>query len=464
VSRPDDKIPAPPPDGCLDVDVAVVGAGVSGLGLVSFLKSEAARRGRPPPRTVVIERDRTPGGYCKTVRQDGFVWDYAGHFFHFRHKELEEHLVRRMGEDAVVRVQKRARVVDVCGHEVAFPYQHALAGLPRDALLACLGDLWRAEQRKNTTPPPGLEAALRHRLGDALCDRFLVPYNEKLYATSLDALDPGCMGRFFPTTTFDTVMDHLARPDVDPGAGSYNATFTYPRAGAIAYIEALLQDVADGELLLGEAVTDIDVTARTATTTTTSTSAPGTGRRVRYRHLVTSAPLPATLKACALPFHDGAFAHSRVLVFNLGFDKKGRSDAHWIYFAARDLPFYRVGFYDNILGEDRMSLYVEVGLPADGTSIDVAAWRARVLDGLRLAGVVTDQTLTSHHHVVLDPAYVHITQAAQAEAARLVPGLLSAGVWPVGRYGGWTYCSIEDNLVEAKALAPRLLDLLDLLG
>jgi hypothetical protein len=34
--------------------------------------------------------------------------------------------------------------------------------------------------------------------------------------------------------------------------------------------------------------------------------------------------------------------------------------------------------------------------------------------------------------------------------------LAAAGVHSVGRYGGWTYCSIEDNLVETRALARAL--------
>jgi hypothetical protein len=29
----------------------------------------------------------------------------------------------------------------------------------------------------------------------------------------------------------------------------------------------------------------------------------------------------------------------------------------------------------------------------------------------------------------------------------------ASGVYAIGRYGGWTYCSIEDNIVEARALA-----------
>jgi hypothetical protein len=32
-------------------------------------------------------------------------------------------------------------------------------------------------------------------------------------------------------------------------------------------------------------------------------------------------------------------------------------------------------------------------------------------------------------------------------------------VHSIGRYGAWTYCSIEDNIVEARALAERLVTL-----
>jgi protoporphyrinogen oxidase len=102
-----------------------------------------------------------------------------------------------------------------------------------------------------------------------------------------------------------------------------------------------------------------------------------------------------------------------------------------------------------------MSLYVEIGAP-HGASLDIPALRARVLDDLRREAIVTDHQLIAHHSVVLDPAYVHITQASLAETARLRAALAAHGVHSVGRYGGWTYCSIEDNLIETRALAQQL--------
>jgi hypothetical protein len=130
-------------------------------------------------------------------------------------------------------------------------------------------------------------------------------------------------------------------------------------------------------------------------------------------------------------------------------------DVHWMYFPDRSLCFYRGGWYDNIFETDRMSLYVEIGAPHDAT-FDADALRARVLADLAREHIIDGHQLVSHHHVVLDPAYVHITRASLAETARLRTALADAGVHSVGRYGGWTYCSIEDNLIETRALAAQL--------
>jgi protoporphyrinogen oxidase len=441
-----------------DVDVLVVGGGISGLGFVGFYKDACAQAGRAPGRILVVERDDDVGGYCRTVQQDGFVWDYSGHFFHFRHDDILQRLAARMDADALTTVVKRARVVDAAGCETSFPYQRALGELPADAFRACLGDLWAAERARAAGGQGGVDDGsfkrrIEARLGRAICDRFLFPYNEKLYACDLDTLDADCMGRFFPQTTFADVMDAIAGTAAAAvGDGAYNATFSYPKAGAIAYVRALQRDVDADELALSEPVVAIDLTGRVATTTK---------RRVRYRHLVTSAPLPRTLQCAGVEHDASAFTHSRVLVFNLGFDAKGRDDVHWMYFASRALPFYRVGFYDNIFGDARMSLYVEIGLPArtqpvavdDLIDVDQQGMRARVLDGLRAAGIVTTQRLVAEHSVLMDPAYVHITARSNREVARARASLASASVHSIGRYGGWTYCSIEDNLIEARALA-----------
>ena len=102
-----------------------------------------------------------------------------------------------------------------------------------------------------------------------------------------------------------------------------------------------------------------------------------------------------------------------------------------------------------------MSMYVEIGM-SPGADVDVEAARARVLEDLEACGVVDGHRLLSWHTVRLDPAYVHITQRSINEVSRLKAELSRSGVHSIGRYGSWTYCSIEDNILEARALAERL--------
>ena len=52
----------------------IIGAGISGLTFASYCKENY----------LIIEKDSEVGGYCKTHYNKDYVWDYAGHFFHFK--------------------------------------------------------------------------------------------------------------------------------------------------------------------------------------------------------------------------------------------------------------------------------------------------------------------------------------------------------------------------------------------
>jgi protoporphyrinogen oxidase len=422
----------------------VIGAGVSGLGFANWWRERHAGA-----HVVVLEAAPEPGGYCRTVVQDGFVWDYSGHFFHFKEPAIETWLRDRMPGQEVCTVIRRA-VIRYAGRDIDFPFQTHIHQLALDDFLECLVELYF--RPSGDDPPRSFGEMLVRRFGRGITDRFLRPYNEKLYAIDLDRLDVDAMGRFFPHADIADIIASM-RPRA-PGAGAgagYNATFTYPAGGAVQYIHALLRDLPSGTVSCSEPAVAIDLAAREVVTP---------ARRIAFERVVSSAPLPALARLCGVAHDPAVFSANKVLVYNLGFDRKGPRDVHWMYFPDRSLVFYRVGWYDNILPPrpgtaDRMSLYVEIGAPHDAT-FDVDALRERVLADLRREAIITEHRLISHHHVVLDPAYVHITRASLGETARLKAELAGRGVYSVGRYGGWTYCSIEDNLLETRTLAHHI--------
>lgn len=416
-----------------ETEFLVVGAGVSGL-------SFAGRVGRG--RCLVLEAASEPGGYCRTVVRDGFTWDYSGHFFHFKRPEIERELVAKMGGQEVLVVNKESRILwpggDVEGRFVDFPFQKNIHQLPKNDFMACLYDLFFRDDGS----PEHFEAMLYAKFGRSIADKFLIPYNEKLYATSLKRLDVDAMGRFFPHADLKDIIGNFRAAD----NGSYNQTFTYPAGGAIQYIKALLADVDASDLRLSERVVSVDRGRKIATTTR---------GEVKFDKLVSSAPFPSLAAMIADPVDQDVFSANKVMVFNLGFDRKGLSGVHWVYVPQREYCFYRVGYYDNIFDNDRMSLYVEVGLEA-GAAVDVDEMRQQVLADLGRAGFVTDQKLVASHSVVLDPAYVHVNRAAQAVVAEKKAAWAADGIYTIGRYGSWTYCSIEDNIVEARDLADAI--------
>jgi protoporphyrinogen oxidase len=415
------------------VTYLVVGAGVSGLAFANFIDSDDY---------LILEADTEIGGYCKTIRKAGFVWDYSGHFFHFKHKALEQYLLDRMPPDEVKVVEKNSQIL--FKHQlVDFPFQKNIHQLPQEDFIDCLYALYfKDEEFGAGAKAENFEQMLVQKFGRGIAERFLIPYNEKLYACSLTELDVDAMGRFFPYADLDQIVRNMRNPD----NSSYNATFTYPRGGAIRYVEALKHDVPDEKIAFSERLLAIDLERKVATTSK---------REIAFEYLVSSAPYNQLLAMTALPLDPAPLTYNKVLVFNLGFDKKGWPDLHWLYFPEREYCFYRIGFYDNIFGTDRMSLYVELGYAADA-EVDVAGARAQVLADLAKAGVIDGHEVVAEHSIVLDPAYVHINTAGQEVVARGKAALAARGVFPVGRYGGWTYCSIEDNMIEARELAERL--------
>jgi protoporphyrinogen oxidase len=413
------------------VRTLIVGAGITGLATAAAL----SERGRPGDDDyLVLEADTEIGGYCKTIKKEGFVWDYSGHFFHFKHPEIEAWLRERMPGQRIRKVEKRS-FIDYGGSWIDFPFQKNIHQLPKADFIDCLYDLYF---RTETPADESFQAMLYARFGRSIAEKFLIPYNEKLYATDLSRLDKDAMGRFFPHADVADIIRNMRVAD----NASYNASFTYPEGGAIEYVKALASAVRPGAIGLEEPLLEIDLAQRVAITPK---------RSIRFERLVSSAPFPRLLAHARVPHDASDFSWNKVLVFNLGFDRKGKKGVHWAYFPDREVVFYRVGFYDNIFDADRLSLYVEIGFGKDAV-IDVAATRARVLADLKKTGIIDEHRLVAEHSITMDPAYVHITRRSMGEHARIKAELAAQGVHPVGRYGGWTYCSIEDNIVEARQL------------
>lgn len=407
----------------------IIGAGITGLSFANFTSNKDF---------LIIDKDSEIGGYCKTIKQDGFTWDYSGHFFHFRNKAVENYILSQMNDKEVITVQKNTQIY-YKGKYIDFPFQKNIHQLEKDEFIDCLYDLFFNEYKSLKT----FKQMLYTKFGKSIAEKFLIPYNEKLYACDLDLLDVDAMGRFFPFADKIEIIKNIK----DTDNKSYNSTFTYPRGGAIEYVNSLAKRVDNSKISLNESLLEINVKEHIAKTTK---------RVISYDKLISTIPLPILLDKCSLSYDENIYSWNKVLVFNLGFDKKGDDKINnWVYFPEDHYIFYRIGYYDNIFDDERLSLYVELGFD-NNTTINPLDFLEKVLSDLKKAKIITDHKLISFHHVVMDPAYVHINKQSEQNKEVMHKYLSENDIYSIGRYGDWKYCSIEDNIIEAKKLSELL--------
>ncbi|ATA72521.1 conserved hypothetical protein [Capnocytophaga canis] len=407
----------------------IVGAGISGIAYATFTDNDY----------LMIDKDQEIGGYCKTIKRNGYVWDYSGHFFHFRDEKLKELVCRHIASETLKTVKKVTKIY-YKGKYIDFPFQKNIHQLEKHEFIECLYDLFNTESIQVKT----FKDMVYANLGKSISDKFLIPYNEKLYACDLNNLDAEAMGRFFPKANKEEIILNFKKEN----NSSYNDNFVYSSQGAIEYVNSLFRNVKQENVFLQEELQRIDIVNKVAYTSK---------REISYDRLISTMPFPKLLKLCDIGYDESIFTWNKVMVFNLGFDKKGKDkESSWVYVPDKDICFYRLGYYDNIIKSDRMSLYVELGFTKDAVIGDTEKVLERVLSDLKKIGVVADEQLVDYHSVVMDPAYVHINKESTKVVEKLKKELSNSDIHSIGRYGSWTYCSIEDNIMEARELVKKI--------
>lgn len=414
----------------------ILGAGISGLTFANYCEDDY----------IIIEKENEVGGYCRTIKKGDFIWDYAGHFFHFNTEEFKKKFIDKMPEEDIVYNEKCTKIVHK-DKMIDFPFQTNIHQLDKEEFIDCLYDLFNKEEKKKYD---NFLDMLYGKFGKSIVEKFLKPYNEKLYAVDLQELDVDAMGRFFPYADKEQIINNMKKHEVN----SYNSSFLYPKNGAGSFIDILYQQLDKEKILLNTKVEKINRKEKTVYL--------NNGTTIEYEYLINTAPLNKFLEL--LNEFDGLkkeLSYNKVLVFNLGFNKKSKlcTKEHWLYVASKECNFYRCGFYDNILGTDKLSMYIEIGynMKDEISEEEIKKQLKLTLENLEKIGITDKDTeLEEYVSLIMDPAYVHINTKTNKKIDKLKDTLSENGIYTIGRYGAWIYNSMEDSMLKAKELAEKL--------
>ena len=414
----------------------IIGAGISGLTFANYCEGDY----------LIIEKESEVGGYCRTIKKGDFIWDYAGHFFHFNTEEFKNKFLDKMPKEDIIYNNKCTKII----HKdkfIDFPFQTNIHELDKEEFIDCLYDLFNKEEKEKYD---NFLDMLYGKFGKSIVEKFLKPYNEKLYAVDLKELDVDAMGRFFPYADKEQIINNMKKHEVN----SYNSSFLYPKNGAGSFIEVLYNGLKKEKVLLNVSVEKIDKEKKKAKLSN--------GLEVEYEYLINTTPLNKFLHLIGGQEKlINEMSYNKVLVFNLGFNKKSKlcTKEHWLYVADKNCNFYRCGFYNNILGTDKLSMYIEIGYPKNKkiTQEEIDNQLALTLKNLQKLGIIDeDIQLIEHVALIMDPAYVHINTKTNKKIDELKSDFAKEGIYTIGRYGAWIYNSMEDSMLKAKELAEKI--------
>lgn len=409
------------------VKYLILGAGISGLSFAYEKRND---------NYLILEKDGGIGGLCRTFKKDGFVWDVAGHFFHFHSDDTRRYYEKLMTGRKMRIAEKHAKVF-YKGRYLDAPFQYNIHQLPDEEFLECLTDLYFSGDSGNFK---SFGDFIKKKYGKAISEKFLIPYNEKLYACSIDDLECDSMGDFLPKLSFDMLM-HFYR---GLKGKTYNDFFSYPVEGCQEVLNALYEGIDSTRVRLNERAESIDPDLKICTTNTDT---------YVYDYLINTIPLNHFSKLVGRD--DSEFAYNQVLVFNLGFDRESLDKKiSWIYFPGDEI-FYRVGFYNNIAGTKRLSIYVEIGFEFN-MNIEMDGMLDAVLKDLKRVGIIKGHRLIAHNHYLINPAYAHITERGKNYTERFIEEMKSNHIYMIGRYANWQYSAMDDSLEQSIDLAVKI--------
>ncbi|MDA0991979.1 MAG: FAD-dependent oxidoreductase, partial [Verrucomicrobia bacterium] len=215
-----------------DQRILIVGAGPTGLGCAWQLEAEGHTH------YSVIEGDSEPGGLASSLQDaHGYTWDLGGHV-QFSHYACYDRVLDQVLPDQWLWHDRDASIW-TANRWVPYPFQRNLHHLDRPEHERMLAGLTA------TIPGAGRASAnfdqwIRATFGDAITQRFMIPYNQKVWGFPLTDLSASWISDRVALPKDDRADDragHLA----DDTAWGPNQRFRYPASGGTGAIWKAVQ-------------------------------------------------------------------------------------------------------------------------------------------------------------------------------------------------------------------------------
>ncbi|MEN3014308.1 MAG: NAD(P)-binding protein [Endomicrobiia bacterium] len=428
--------------------IIILGAGLTGLTTGYELE-------RKKVNYLILEKEPKVGGLCKSININNFIFDYTGHFLHFSDKKTEN-FVKRILKGNIIKIKRDARILTKYAFKknflIPYPLQANIKFLRSDIKLKSVKNLLFSYLNKTSNSISNFYDWLIYNFGKTLTDIFFCPYNEKLWKTPLKKISISWVRQFVPLPEIDyIILSCITGISKEYG---YNTFFYYPKYNGIQSLIDAIYSLVDKN----KVITSVDLIKVDYRKKEVNFIKEGKLHKTKYDYLISTIPLTELIKLSNFPQNiknlSSGLKYSGVICYNIALSSLDIKKVHWIYFPDEEIVFYRVGFYNNInknlIPNSRYaSMYVEISV-RDTKDFDEFSIYERVINNLIKTGILNSSKQIMFYNLLKIPVgYVIYDHYREKNLPFIHKFLNNNKIYSIGRYGGWKYSYMSENIAEA---------------
>lgn len=198
----------------------ILGAGLAGISTAYFLQNFEWI-----DSITLLEKESRPGGLCRTIEKDGYLYDIGPHILFSKDKEMLDLMLSVLDEKNVL---KRSNQILYKRRRIQYPFENDLSKLPEKDLEYCINAF-------NHNPYGEYDASnmiqfFLKTFGEGITNTYLRPYNEKIWKYDPAFMNTSMVERI-PKPTREEIRRSAAGETIE--GYLHQLYFSYPSRGGI---------------------------------------------------------------------------------------------------------------------------------------------------------------------------------------------------------------------------------------
>ena len=229
----------------------IIGAGVTGITLCKKLREKGI------DNVVVLEALPEAGGLCRTRNIDGNVLDIGGgHFFHTKFSEVFDYVFQYIPKQEFNYIERISKI-EINGKTIDYPIESNIWQLPEEDQIEYIISVVRNGEALKKAEPNNYEEWIRWKLGEKICDEYMVPYNKKLWGVEPSEMDLDWLYKI-PRVEVKEVLKYCLEQKQDKNKFPAHINFYYPKKGGFQRIVDALVEAEKENIVFNFKVEKLD--------------------------------------------------------------------------------------------------------------------------------------------------------------------------------------------------------------